>query len=190
MFEKELAKANGEIATIRKDKVKKLLSEGLFERVVCDYHYTDDYAYDNATGFGKGEREREWAMEDLPHRMYKDSRCYVDPREPNRLHIIIHSNLSYSVYFSGAPKPEGTKRKETQSDKPAKQELPTNVVMFDPDGVATSRQLWALHCITKLDTRGWKITRRVASDLIGKAKAGDDISELISIIVETEKAAQ
>ncbi|RJQ43365.1 MAG: hypothetical protein C4534_08185 [Gaiellales bacterium] len=45
---------------------------------------------------------------------------------------------------------------------------------------ATSRQLWALHCITKRDTRAWQLTKAAASDLISRAKNGVDIKPIVA----------
>lgn len=42
---------------------------------------------------------------------------------------------------------------------------------------ATPKQLWALYCITKINTKNLDITLENASELIGKAKGGIDIRE-------------
>ena len=44
---------------------------------------------------------------------------------------------------------------------------------------ATNRQLWILHCITKLDTRGWKLTYQQAYDLINQANKGVNIKDMV-----------
>ena len=47
---------------------------------------------------------------------------------------------------------------------------------------ATPKQLFALFCATKINTRGLNITLEQASDLIGRSKNGEDISqELIEL---------
>ena len=78
-----------------------------------------------------------------------------------------------------APEPKGGRKAETQ--EPKQEPAPTEDAqerhaMQNPDGPATSRQLWALHCITKRDTRGWTLTKAQASELIDRAKGGEDIS--------------
>lgn len=72
-----------------------------------------------------------------------------------------------------------------KSNKPAP--APSNVVMLNPDEPATKKQLWALHCITKLDTRDWIMTKAEASNLIGRAKKGENILQFVQQI---EKAAR
>lgn len=46
---------------------------------------------------------------------------------------------------------------------------------------ATKKQLFALHCITGMDTRGLEITREQASLLISKANEGNDITDEIMV---------
>lgn len=43
---------------------------------------------------------------------------------------------------------------------------PAATRLHNPDGPATSRQLWYLHCLLKTDTRDWKLTKAEASTLI------------------------
>jgi len=62
-----------------------------------------------------------------------------------------------------------------------------NVIELSPNEPATPKQLWALHCITKLDTRDWMLTKREASVLIGKAKKGSNILQYVGQI---ERAAR
>jgi hypothetical protein len=57
-------------------------------------------------------------------------------------------------------------------------ETPKNVTMLNPNDPATPKQLWALHCITRQDTRQWNLTKSEASALISKSKAGEDIKPL------------
>lgn len=47
---------------------------------------------------------------------------------------------------------------------------------------ATKRQLWALHCMTNMDTRKWKLTRQEASDMILKLKNDSNIDINIKAI--------
>lgn len=47
----------------------------------------------------------------------------------------------------------------------------------NPDDPATSRQLWALFCITKKDYRGKGLTKQQASDLIGELNSGKKIED-------------
>lgn len=51
-------------------------------------------------------------------------------------------------------------------------------------GDATKRQLWAIHCITKINTTGLNISKKTASELIGKSKQGisiiDEVKALLS----------
>ena len=50
-------------------------------------------------------------------------------------------------------------------------------------GEATSRQLFALYCITKINTTGLNISKQIASELISKSKQGininDEVKELL-----------
>jgi ribosomal protein S17E len=49
--------------------------------------------------------------------------------------------------------------------------------------LATKKQLWALYCVTKINTTNLTISKNKASELIGKSKAGQDIKqELITFI--------
>lgn len=48
----------------------------------------------------------------------------------------------------------------------------------NPDDPATSRQLWALFCMTKKDYRGKGLTKQQASDLIGELKSGKKIEDV------------
>lgn len=64
---------------------------------------------------------------------------------------------------------------------------PLNVVQLNPHDPASPKQLWALHCITKLDTRDWILSKMEASKLIGRAKMGMDIFQFVGQI---ERAAR
>lgn len=51
------------------------------------------------------------------------------------------------------------------------------------DKSATKRQLWALHCITKMDTREWNLTREKASELIANSNSNINIENDINKII-------
>lgn len=53
-----------------------------------------------------------------------------------------------------------------------------NEAINNPDDPATSRQLWALFCITKKDYRGKGLTKQQASDLIGELNSGKKIEDV------------
>lgn len=89
-----------------------------------------------------------------------------------------HQRSAYVRPESPAPKGNGRKA-QTPEPAPAPEEAAPaqdRPAMQNADGPATSRQLWALHCITKRDTRGWTLTKAQASDLIDRAKRGEDIN--------------
>jgi hypothetical protein len=99
MFTKQLQKANEKgkgYATIRHDTAYKTIQNNNCT-IVCDYHYTDDYAYDNANGYGKGEIAKEHLLQTMES---MSPRCYISVDSPNRLKVSIHSNLMYSVHFN------------------------------------------------------------------------------------------
>lgn len=66
--------------------------------------------------------------------------------------------------YEGKPK-ENKKKKKAITVKEENKEKP-----------ATKKQLWALHCITGLNTKGLEITRSQASDLISRSKSGEEIT--------------
>ncbi|MET3209943.1 UNVERIFIED_CONTAM: hypothetical protein ABIC26_002891 [Paenibacillus sp. PvR008] len=75
-----------------------------------------------------------------------------------------------------------TSRKQNVSNVPAietteetQETVSDNTEENEVEEPATTRQLWALHCATKLDTRGMKISKTKASELITKSKAGHNI---------------
>ena len=51
---------------------------------------------------------------------------------------------------------------------------------------ATKKQLWALHCATKLNTTNLKIDKNKASELITKSKQGEDITSVIKILLNMD----
>ncbi|OZB98047.1 methyltransferase [Paenibacillus sp. XY044] len=86
-----------------------------------------------------------------------------------------------------------TSRKQTVSNAPAietTEEVKETVNNTEENEVAepaTSRQLWALHCATKLDTRELKISKTKASELITKSKAGHSIIEEVKVYMNTNE---
>lgn len=53
-----------------------------------------------------------------------------------------------------------------------------NEAINNPDDPATSRQLWALFCMTKKDYRGKGLTKQQASDLISELNSGKKIEDV------------
>ena len=69
---------------------------------------------------------------------------------------------------------------QAKAKHPAATQAPAErPAMANPDGPATARQLFALHCILQADTRGWALTKAQASDLIDRAKRGEDVRGLL-----------
>lgn len=68
------------------------------------------------------------------------------------------------------------KKKTTEQPKQQKQEENTTIKQEER---ATSRQLWALHCATKLDTKDLKISKDEASELINRSIQGENITDII-----------
>lgn len=100
-FAKELLTASRKkmtYANIRKDKVKKILLNGSFVSVVCDYNYTGDDEWDTANENGKGICNNEYAKNHLPNLINADTKCFVTLKEPNRLRIMVTYTHTYSVY--------------------------------------------------------------------------------------------
>lgn len=89
-------------ATIRQDVVKRAIERGEFERIECAYHYTDDYAWDYANNFGKGEVTAKHILD--KYEIFKPT-CWVDREKKNVngkecyvISILFYSNLSYDMY--------------------------------------------------------------------------------------------
>lgn len=95
---------------IRRDKLMRDIEKGLLLGK-CDFHYTDDYAWDNACGFGRTElmpcRIRK-DRNDIPKGFlsfdrddfsssYRTGGAYQD--EAGVIHFEVHSNLSYSFAY-------------------------------------------------------------------------------------------
>ncbi|ALS22265.1 hypothetical protein [Paenibacillus naphthalenovorans] len=90
--------------------------------------------------------------------------------------------------MSDAPQIETSEKTPEQPQEQAQNN--TNTYKTDIADQATSKQLWALHCATKLDTRQLKISKQKASELISKSKNGqsiiDEVKTLLGLIVESE----
>lgn len=83
--------------TIRQDVVKRALERGAFLKAKCRFSYTDDYAWDNANNFGKGEVSGETIVDKM--NFVGADRCSVKKEENHyEISISIHSNLVYDVY--------------------------------------------------------------------------------------------
>ncbi|MBT2759876.1 methyltransferase [Paenibacillus sp. ISL-20] len=87
-----------------------------------------------------------------------------------------------------------TARKQTVSSAPAietteevKETVNNNSEENEVLEPATKRQLWALHCATKIDTRAMKISKAQASELITKSKAGNSIIEEVKAYMSTNE---
>ena len=138
--------------------VWKAILSGQITKGQTDMRLTDDYAYDAATNFGKGEID----VLSFAKKIIEDPSGWwvsVDKETDTKIQLSVncHSFDFKTLIF-------------------LKAEKPSNVIELE--GQATKKQLWALHCITKQDTRNWKITKKEASELISKAKNGVNIVEL------------
>ncbi|MBY0077938.1 hypothetical protein H7K13_23715 [Priestia aryabhattai] len=99
----EKAKEKGQgYATVRRDVVKRLIEKGEFHRLVCNHSYTDDYAWDAATNFGKGEVKD---IEAVVKWLEQKTHCYIDVNNPNEVRILPYQGLSYSLFLE-APEPK------------------------------------------------------------------------------------
>lgn len=91
------------VATVRQDTVRKAIQRGEFELIKCAYHYTDDYAWDNANDFGyKKSCSQEYMEKEFS---ILTPSCWVSPKlfEINgkqcyEISISFHSNLAYDMY--------------------------------------------------------------------------------------------
>jgi hypothetical protein len=69
---------------------------------------------------------------------------------------------------------------QTKQPKKVKQPVRTDQKVISlKDSPASKRQLWALHCITKLDTRNCIISLQQADELIKKANQGFEIKDTV-----------
>lgn len=76
---------------------------------------------------------------------------------------------------------------ETANDSVNKTDTYNNV---NNEEQATKRQLWALHCATKLNTTSLVISKSKASELITKSKNGHDISSIVKAMLQGEKVTK
>lgn len=91
--------------TVRRDKLMRDIAKGLYV-AKCDYRYTDDYAFDNANGFGKTDwkeavikRPSENHRNDviaLPEYYFEGSGCAWRNND-DTVNLSVHSNKSYTL---------------------------------------------------------------------------------------------
>ena len=139
-FAKHIEKAaeKGRRSTrIRKDVIRRIIEKGEFHRLACDYSYTDDYAWDAASNFGKGEVKDTSRIIDY---LTGDVYCYVEVKDPNRIHIIVHSNLSYSLYLEAPAHEEKSDREPSgeHADSHECESTPKPVEVAEPVSVEAS----------------------------------------------------
>lgn len=90
-----------------------------------------------------------------------------------------------------------TKRKQTIVDAPAietSEEFKNEKYTYEneeKEEKATKKQLWALHCASKLNTTGLNISKAKASELISKSKSGinitDEVKELLGLAIDNKE---
>lgn len=128
---------------------------------------TDDYAYDAAVNFHANESIllQSFAREliESPSGWW----VYVakETEDTIQLSVSCHSFDLRTLYFDKHATPAA----EAKPAAPAAEVAPAT------DEPATPKQLWALHCITRQDTRAWAITKAKASELIDLANQKVDI---------------
>jgi phospholipid N-methyltransferase len=87
-----------------------------------------------------------------------------------------------------------TKEVVTEQPEQATEAVQTETTSNDTanEDQATKRQLWALHCATKLNTTNLVISKEKASELITKSKAGNNIIDEIKAMLngESEKVKE
>lgn len=110
------AKENGKpFVTVRIDTVKKLIQSNSYKSIQCDYSYTDDYAWDAANDYGKGQLSHTGALQVAERYLDgKGTRCYISVSNPDQVSISPYSNLSYTLFL------------ETEEQTPAKPESKVN----------------------------------------------------------------
>ena len=87
--------------TIRQDTVRKAIERGEFSAIVCNYSYTDDYAWDNANNFGEGQVSANGILKTyniLSPSCWLRGKKMIKGVENYEINIQFHSNLSYSMY--------------------------------------------------------------------------------------------
>lgn len=99
----EAKRGQATVATVRQDTVRKAIERGEYLRIKCAYHYTDDYAWDDATGFGRKDSVSQEAI--LWEYSILTPSCWVKPKprtidgvECYEISISFHSNLLYNMY--------------------------------------------------------------------------------------------
>lgn len=152
--------------------VWKAILSGQIKQGICDGVYTDDYAFDAACNFQEGSISVIGLAKKL---IESPSGWWVSARgEENgviKLSVNCHHFDNNTLFF------ETENKKEVITDP-----VEVNTENATDGGVikeATKRQLFALHCITKIDTRNWQLTRANASKLISMANAGADRDQII-----------
>jgi hypothetical protein len=147
--------------------VWKSILSGQIKSGQTNLYLTDDYAHDAATNFGKGEID----VVAFAKKIIEDPSGWwvaVGKETEELIHLSVSCHtFDYKTLFYS--KKYETKQAETLS----------NMVTFDLEGQATKKQLWALHCITKKDTRNLQITKQQASEWISKSKQGVNIFDLV-----------
>ena len=90
--------------------LKRLIKKGMIE-ARCKYHYTDDYAYDNATNFGITDWETAFLDSEIPNGKQVDGIVFMADFDfstssgglykdgENSWTLLIHLNLSYQIRF-------------------------------------------------------------------------------------------
>lgn len=115
----EKAKEQGRaVATVRRDVVRRLIEKGEYHKLIRNYSYTDDYAWDAATNFGKGEVKD---TEDVTYWLERKTTCYISVDNPNEVHIIPYQGLSYSLFLE-APEEEADLEHEGNYEETSAQE--------------------------------------------------------------------
>lgn len=147
--------------------VWKAIISGQITSGKCDGYYTDDYRYDNHVDFRRGKISvSNLAKKIIEHPSGWWVSVYKENEDTIQLSVNCHTFDLNTLYFD----------KKFTKEKPIIEIEDSNVIILNGDTQATKKQLWALHCITKQNTTNWKITLKEASELIGKAKNGENIS--------------
>ncbi|KEK23855.1 hypothetical protein [Bacillus gaemokensis] len=99
-----LAKAqekNRGVATLRYDVVKRAIEREEFEKMICAYHYTDDYVWDSVNNFGQGEVSKESLLQKFG---WLTPSCWVQVKDIEgkkyyEVSVSFHSNLAYDLFI-------------------------------------------------------------------------------------------
>lgn len=100
---------------------------------------------------------------------YDDSDAMID---------YFNSNFYINLHIGKWDKPFKIVEKQERLSK-----TKTNKMIDKSKQSATSRQLWALHCITQLNTKDLNLSKDKASELISRSKAGEDIMQEINLLM-------